>query len=171
MSENIIKISANEDEINFYCYLGEALFKIQYVEQALLHSITLKLNPDESKKIADEFLDKRKKFTLGRAINESNKNNIYDSSLRERLNIFLDKRNWLAHGILQEIQHDFNNLSKRKAQYEELNKRIKLITNDAELIYHEIEYDMIKFCKSKGKDMSKLKALLELQDGGVRISS
>jgi hypothetical protein len=45
MEGNFIKIPANQDEITLYCFVGEATWKIQIVEQALSHSITLKLNP------------------------------------------------------------------------------------------------------------------------------
>lgn len=40
-------IPANEDEIALSTYTGEALWKIQTVEQALSCLITLKLNPDQ----------------------------------------------------------------------------------------------------------------------------
>ena len=46
MMKNVKKIPANESEINLYCFLGEALLKIQMLEQALSHSITIKMNPD-----------------------------------------------------------------------------------------------------------------------------
>ena len=52
---------------------------------------------------------------------------------------------------------------------EELFKRIKSISDNAENIQHQIEYDMIDFCSAKGKDMSKITALLNLQKQGVRV--
>ena len=36
------KKSANQDEINLYCLVGEALCMVQHLEDALSHSITLK---------------------------------------------------------------------------------------------------------------------------------
>jgi len=50
-------ISANQDEITLYTYTGEALWKIQTVEQALSCLITLKLNFDANVEEADEFLN------------------------------------------------------------------------------------------------------------------
>ena len=48
-------------------------------------------------------------------------------------------------------------------------RRRKSISNKAESIQREIEYDLIDFCSSKGKNMSKILVLLKLQEQGVRI--
>lgn len=165
MSENIKKIPANKDEITLYCYTGEALWKIQIVEQALSHSITLKMNPAETKERADEFLKKHQSYTLGTAIKVAIKEKLYSVSLQEELNDFLEKRNWLVHRAMSEIQYDFNIEIKK----EELFNKIKSISDKAEYIHREIEYDMINFCSSKGRDMSKILAILKLQEQGVRI--
>lgn len=47
---------------------------------------------------------------------------------------------------------------------EELFQKIKSISDKAEDIKREIEYNMIAFCSSKGKDMSKIKELLKSQE-------
>lgn len=165
MRENVAKIPANQDEITLYCFTGEALWKIQIVEQALNCSITLKMNPDETKERADEFLKHHQGYTLGKAIKIANDNKLYCLSLQEELNSFLAQRNWLIHKALCENQNDFN-LETKKNQF--FNK-IKSISDKAESIQREIEYDMINFCSSKGKDMSKIHALLKLQEQGIRI--
>ncbi len=165
MKENFIKIPANQDEINLYCYAGEALCKIQLVEQALSHSITLKMNPDETKERADEFLKQHQSLTLGKAIKIALKEKLYNSSLQDELNAFLGQRNWLIHKAMAESQHGLNWENKK----EELFHKIKSVSNKADSIHREIEYDMLDFCSSKGKDMPKLRALLKLQEQGVRI--
>jgi hypothetical protein len=165
MRENVIKIPASQDEITLYCFMGEALHKIQVVEQALSHSITLKMNSAETKERADEFLKQKLSYTLGKAIKVAIKENLYSTSLQEELNHFLEQRNWLVHKAMPESQNDLNTDNKK----EELFKKIKSISDKAEGIQHEIEYDMISFCSSRGKDMSKILALLKLQEQGVRI--
>jgi hypothetical protein len=162
---NAIKIPANQDEITLYCFIGEALCKIQHVEQALSHSITLKMNPAETKEIADEILIQHQSFTLGRAIKLAIKENLYCLALQEELNIFLVQRNWLVHKAIFESQKDLYTNNKK----EELFSKIKSISDKAESIQHEIEHDMINFCSERGKDMSKIVALLNLQKQGVRI--
>src|SRR5262245_17321093 len=99
MEANAIKIPANQDEITLYCFMGEALLKIQIVEQSLSHSITLKMNPAETRERADEFLTQHLSYTLGKAIKVAVRENLYSLSLQEQLNDFLVQRNWLVHNL------------------------------------------------------------------------
>ena len=166
MRGNIVKIQANEDEIILYCFVGEALWKIQIVEQALSHSITLKMNPDATKERADEFLRKQQRsYTLGQAIDLATKENLYDLSILNELKSFLQQRNWLVHKAMPESQHGL----RWQDQKEVLFNKIKSISDKAEAIQREIENDLIDFCSSKGKDMSKILELLKLQEQGKRI--
>jgi hypothetical protein len=165
MKENVIKIPANNNEINLYCFIGEALLKTQMVEQALSHSITLKMNPAETKERADEFLKQNQRYTLGHAIKISIKKQLYNLSLQNELNAFLQQRNWLVHKVICGNEEDFNAGNIK----EELFDKIKDISNKAESILCVIQNDLIDFCSSKGKDMSEIIALLKLQKQGIRI--
>ena len=165
MRENIIKIPANENEITLYCFVGEAIWKIQIVEQALSCSITLKMNPDATKEKADKVLKQHQSYTLGMAVNIASKEKLYESSLQEELYTFLGQRNWLVHKAMAESHHDKN----WENEKEELFHKIKSISEKAESIQHKIEYDMINFCSSKGKDMSRILKLLKLQEQGERV--
>ncbi|WP_415060407.1 hypothetical protein [Flavobacterium sp.] len=165
MEENVKKITANTTEIKLYCFLGEALLKIQTLEQALSYSITLKMNPYETKEKADEFLKTHQRFTLGKAIKIALDKNLYNTTIQEGLNSFLLQRNWLVHSVLVGNEEDFNAGNINEALF----KKIKFITDKAEDIKRQIEYDMIDFCASKGKDMSNIKEILKLQDKGIRI--
>ncbi len=165
MRENVIKIPANKSEINLYCFLGEALMKTQIVEQTLSHSITLKMNPAETKKRADEFLKQNQSYTLGKAIKIAIKENLYDLSLQDELNAFLEQRNWLVHKVICGNEEELNAGNIK----EELLHKIKLVSDKAENIQRLIENDLISFCTFKGKDMSKIAALLKLQEQGIRI--
>ena len=165
MIQNIIKIPANENEITLYCFVGEAIWKIQIVEQALSCSITLKMNPAATKEQADKVLKQHQSYTLGMAVNIASKEKLYESSLQDELYNFLGQRNWLVHKALAESHHD-KNWENEKA---ELFHKIKSISDKAESIQRKIEYDMINFCSSKGKDTSKILKLLKLQEQGARI--
>ena len=165
MKENVIKIQANNNEINFYCFLGEALMKTQMVEQALSHSITLKMNPAETKERADEFLKQNQSYTLGQAIKIAIKEKLYNLSLQDELNAFLQQRNWLVHKVICGNEEDLNAGNIK----EELFNKIKAISDKAESIQCVIEHDLIDFCSSLGKDMSETLALLKLQEQGIRI--
>lgn len=165
MEKKIINIPVNNNEINLYCFLGEAILKTQMVEQALSHSITLKMNPTETKERADEFLKKNQSYTLGQAIKVAIKKELYNLLLQDELNTFLQQRNWLVHNVICGNEEDFNAGKIR----EELFHKIKDISDKAESIQREIQYDMIDFCSSKGKDMSEIQGLLKLQEQGIRI--
>jgi uncharacterized protein YajQ (UPF0234 family) len=71
----------------------------------------------------------------------------------------------LVHKVICGIEGDLNT-GKIK---DELYNKIKSISDKAESIQQKIEYDMIKFSASKGKDLSKILALLKLQEQGIRI--
>lgn len=165
MKENFIKISANDDEINLYTSLGEALIKTQVVEQALSHSITLKMNPDETKERADQFLRQQQRYTLGQAIKIANEKKLYHLLLEEELNAFLKQRNWLVHKVICGSEEDFNAGIIRK----KLLDKIHNITDKAEILHRKIEYDLLDFCSSKGQDMLMTRALLDLQDKGISV--
>ncbi|RZL46034.1 MAG: hypothetical protein EOO93_26425 [Pedobacter sp.] len=165
MKENVVRIPANNDEITLYTSLGEALMKTQVVEQALSHSITLKMNPDETKERADEVLKQQQRYTLGKAIKIANEQKLYIVSLQDELNAFLVERNWLVHNLIPGNEEDFN----AGVIKNELLDKIDSIRDKAQIIHRKIEYDLIDFCESKGKDMSKIRAALELQDQGMRV--
>ena len=154
-----MRIPANNDEITLYSFLGEALLKIQMLEQALSYSITLKMNPEETKEKADEFLKKHQRYTLGQAVKTALENNLFNLALQDELNSFLEKRNWMVHNVIIGNEEDFNAGNIK----EELFQKIKSISDKAEEIKRKIERDMIEFCSSKGKDMSKIKEQLEGQ--------
>ncbi len=143
--ENTIKIPAIDNEINLYCYLGEALLKIQIVEQALSHSITLKINPAETKEPADNFLRKNQNYTLGKAIKIGIKEKLYNLSLQDQLMSFLQQRNWFVHKIICGNEENINAGNIK----EELIHKIKSISDKAESIQRMIEYDLIDFCSFK----------------------
>jgi len=84
--------------------------------------------------------------------------------LQDELNAFLKQRNWLIYSVLIGNEENFNAGNIK----EELFQKIKSISNKAESIHRELEYDLIDFCSSKGKDMSKIKELLKLQEKGIR---
>lgn len=159
------RIPANNDEITLDCYLGEALLKTQMVEQALSYSITIKMNPEETKEKADEFLKKQQRYTLGTAIKTAIENKLFNTAIQDELNSFLGQRNWLVHSVLIGNEEDFNSGNIKEVLFQ----KIKSISNKAEDIQRVIEYDMIEYCSSKGIDMSKIKELLQLQDKGIII--
>lgn len=153
LEKNMKKIIANTNEITLYCFLGESLLKIQIVEQALSHSITIKMNPDETKEKANAFLKKQQRYTLGNAIKTALEKKLFNSDIEKELSSFLEQRNWLVHNVLIGNEEDFNSGKIKEALFQ----KIKSISDKAESIQYLIENDIIEFCSSKGQNMSKIK--------------
>lgn len=146
----MLGIPADATEIILYCHLGEALLKIQIVEQALSHSITIKMNPDKTKEKADAFLKKQQRYTLGNAIKTALEKKLFNSDIEKELSSFLEQRNWLVHNVLIGNEEDFNSGKIKEALFQ----KIKSISDKAESIQYLIENDIIEFCSSKGQNMS-----------------
>ena len=159
MKRKLVQISASQNEITLYCLMGEALCRIQHLEGALSATITLKLNSDASKQVADEFLNKQRRYTLGTAIQLSAKDNIFVPPLKDELNDFLQHRNWLVHNAMFDCMNEPGNESTKQKLFD----RIENISNTARTLQHEIELDLVKFCESKGRDMSKARAVINAQ--------
>lgn len=159
MKRELVPRPASHDEITLYCLMGEAICKIQILEAALSVAITLKLNSDATEQVADEFLNKQRNYTLGKAIQLSAKDNIFLPPLKEELNDFLKQRNWLVHNAMFEAKSEQGNESTKREFFD----RIQAISNTAQTLQHEIELDLVKFCEFKGRDMTKIRAVINSQ--------
>ena len=71
----------------------------------------------------------------------------------------------MVHKVISGNEEDLNGGNIK----EELLYKIKAISDKAESIQRVIEYDLIDFCSSKGKNMGETHALLKLQEQGIRI--
>tara|TARA_B100000949_G_C14169837_1_gene402810 strand:+ start:525 stop:941 length:417 start_codon:yes stop_codon:yes gene_type:complete len=122
---------ANLDEINLYCLIGEALWMVQHLEDALSHSITLKKEVKKPYsmplKKANELLEKYRFYTLGKAISLAKREAMYSESLLQDLGLFLSERNWLVHKCMSQNRDDmYSGTGKHK-----LFHRIKNVTEEA----------------------------------------
>ncbi len=160
MKENLVSKPASREEMAFYCVMGEALCMIQELESALSHSITLKKYHAVNKKQADNALIKQHEgHTLGKAIKLAKEENLYPPSLQKDLGDFNKRRNWLIHKAIFETRDD-PYLDPRKHQ---LFQKIKSIADNARRLQYEIELDMVAFCASRGRDISKVLATIEMR--------
>jgi hypothetical protein len=159
MKHVLVPKPASQNEVELYCYMGEAMCSIQHVEAALSCAITIKLNSEETREAANEFLSKHREYTLGMAIKKSAGEKIFVESLQHELNDFLQERNWLIHNSIFENKEDLHVESVIIKMFQ----RIKSISNKAQVLQHEIELDMLDFCKSKGRDMPNIRALVNEQ--------
>lgn len=154
MTEKRIDRSASGYEISLYCHVGEAVCTVQYVEDALSHSIVLKVSVPSTRSEADLDLEKHQKYTLGKAIRIAREKDIYSELIQNELSKFLKERNWLIH---KSIAQNAGALEKNENR-DRLINRIKAITKHAHELLKMIEDDMIDFAEASGKDMSRVKS-------------
>ena len=146
--------SASQQELSLYCFVGEAVCAIQHVEDALSHSIVLKKGNKRIKSEADQLLEKHRSYTFGKAITIAEQAELYPESLQQKLREFLSERNWLVHKSVAQDRNEWDlNVSR-----DQLFRRIKTITTQAQELLHLIEEDLMEFSETNGVDMSKVRS-------------
>lgn len=79
--------------------VGFALWQIQELENTLAHYLVIvhKVEPGVAKDVAEGILEKTRKKTLGQLVNDLRSKEKVPTELLERLEGFVEHRNWLAH--------------------------------------------------------------------------
>ena len=145
---------ASQQEINLYCFVGEAVCAVQHVEDALSHSIVLKKTKPRLRSEADQLLEEHRSYTLGKAIKIAEQASLYPESLQQELREFLSERNWLIHKSIAQGRDEWDlNISREKLIF-----KIKAITTQAQKLLQLIEEDLIEFSEANGVDMSRVRA-------------
>lgn len=149
---------ATQEELSFlFILIGQALLKVQILEECLSISITLKADVKHPcnfpKTEADKLLKKRRTFTFGNAIKEARKKKLYTDSLQKELETFLKERNWLVHKSIDDIY--------APAGKHMLFQRFGSIMQEAHRLQRAIEDDLIEFSESIGLDMSHVRAAIK----------
>lgn len=151
---------ANQDEMLLYARMGEAICKVQLLEQALSHSITVKLNPDVDESDANAFLSKQQSYTFGAVVKLAAKEDTYFGKLQKALEELLVERNWLVHKVMLDSQQ-----GNRIVVTEPILQRIKSIADRSENLQLLLEWDLIEFAQSKGRNMSRSIEVLKREKG------
>jgi hypothetical protein len=162
MNANFNGRPASQEEVVLFTMMGQALLNIQVMEECLSMAITLKADVGCPRKVskaeADELLKKRRKLTLGQAIDAALENNLYTEDLQIVLKAFRDERNWLVHKSIDDFY--------APTEKDKLLQRMKSIAVDAHKIQREIEDDLINYAESNGLDMSNVRqAITKWQHG------
>lgn len=149
---------ATQQEV--FILVGQAMVCVQTLEECLSVATTLKVDVGHprnfTKAEADELLKKRRAFTLGKAIKEAQKKNLYSDNVQKALEAILEQRNWLVHKNLDDI-YDPNSS-------DVLVHRLRYIAWEANRIKRAIEDDLILFSESNGLDMSHVRAAIKAWD-------
>jgi len=139
----------------FYNTIGEAVWHIQHLENALVHSLiiinTIKRNIDSIEE-SDEMLEKERKGTFGSIYNKVRKEEIIPERLYSRFDKLIKERNWLIHNSRTEIRKDlYNTLATLK-----IIDRISSISNEAHYLTGLIVQLMENKMRSKGHNMNDI---------------
>jgi hypothetical protein len=128
----------------------------QILEDALSTSITLKKEVKKpraiTRKEADEFKEKHRSNTLGRAIKLTRKENILPESIQEALENFVLERNWLIHKSIQ---------NENEALFASTKNRIQSISQQAQMLLESVNADLMQYSSSVGLDMSGVQAAIQ----------
>jgi hypothetical protein len=142
---------ASPEEIMFFARMGEAVCKVQILEQALSHSITVKLNPDVNENEVNVFLTKQQGYTFGKVVKLAATESVYPEKLQKALEELLAERNWLIHHAMLDSQK-----GNRIVISETIVKRMISIADNAEKLQLLLEWDLIDFAQLKGRNMSNI---------------
>lgn len=153
---------ANQEQMWLYARMGEAICQVQILEQALSHCLALKLNPDVEESEANIFLLQQQRNTFGNVVRLAAKKGAYSDELQKALEEVLDQRNWLVHHAMRDSQQ-----GNRIVVMDSILQKIKSITDKAERLQQLLEWDLIDFSASKGRNVSRLIEVM-IQEKGPR---
>lgn len=151
---------ANQEQMWLYARMGEAICQIQILEQALSHCLTVKLNPDVEESEANSFLLQQQRNTFGNVVRLAARKGAYSDELQRALEELLDQRNWLVHHAMRDNQQ-----GNRIVVMDSILQKVKSITDRAERLQQLLEWDLIDFSASKGRNVSKLIEVMVKEKG------
>jgi hypothetical protein len=154
---NAYKMMTRNDQVTLYALMGEALCAIQHLEECLSTSIALKVDvghPRNTPKAkADLILKGYRAMTLGKAIKQALKKEIYTDALNNPLKEILDERNWLVHKCIDDIY--------AVGDMKDLFQRLRCLTVLSHRIQRDLEDDLVRYSESLGLDMSEVRASIK----------
>ncbi len=136
-----------------YRALGRALWITQAFENTLAYylTMTLKLAPDVAEEEARAILERTQKKTLGQLLRLC-ENTEMSTKVEDRLEHFLQERNWLIHRSWRECSTDILNETRRSALLE----RIDGISDQAKHWNAEFLRLLKSWCERRGMDMREV---------------
>ena len=156
---------ASDDLKKLYMLIGEALCAVQFIEDALSHTISMKhdiKHPNNvTKKEANEFLQKYRKLTLGDAIKVVKEKKLLDTELIKKLDEIKQDRNWLIHRSMYETLDSSPDKMSFEHMKDVLYVQIKTITHNAHDIQHLISEDLLQYSENLGLDMSSARQAIK----------
>lgn len=141
----------NAEELrNLFASIGESIWHIQNLEDALHTCITIKRDikqrgamPPEQ---AEAILREHRKNTLGKSLRISRETQILSIELESRLDKFKDERDWLVHRSVHQNRED---LYVDKERYT-LIDRIQILSSEARTLQKLVAKELEEFVVAQG---------------------
>ena len=144
----------NENELrDFYGLIGEALWQVQYLEQALVSLLIMKIvkerrcaGKEVTKEDGEALIAEKQKLTLGLLIDACVKMKIVQRKEQGRFAAFKHERHWLVHRSLTESGDQLYESAQRLAMC----RRIEAIGNEAASLKKMIFADLVEWGSAHG---------------------
>ena len=145
-----------EELTYLYNRIGESIWHLQYVEDALVPYIIIKGIAKELNSLEEEEALKHEnelnKLTLGQLIGKAKKLDIIDEPLLVRLQAFNNERKWVVHNSLFEHGDQLYTDSGRNLIF----SRLDNFVNEAMALHKHIEELLVEYSVSKGMSRDKI---------------
>jgi len=141
----------NDEELAIlFNLIGQGIWYLQYMEDALHTFITLKVDIKKigsvNEKEGEKYLSKRRSNTLGVSLKVAKENHILSKELETRLELFLGERNWLVHRSVNQNGDDlYLDFTRNK-----LIARIEEFVSEAQILHKVFGKEIEKFTTSQG---------------------
>ncbi len=149
------QISAEELEFLFVL-IGRGIWHLQYVEDALHNTVTLKgevkIRGSITQDQAEALLAKVRRKTLGQSLKISRESQLLNELLQTRLEKFLEERNWLVHRSVNQNGDDLYVDEARVALF----SRIELFSEEAKALQKLIVSELEAFVVSQGVSQERV---------------
>jgi len=141
----------NAEELNIlYASIGESIWHIQNLEDALHTCITIKRDIKKRGAMhseqAEAILLKHRKNTLGNSLRISREAQVLSVELQNRLDKFKDERDWLVHRSVYQHREDLYEDKKRYT----LMARIKMLSGEARALQKLVARELEDFVVAQG---------------------
>lgn len=149
--------SINAEELHALFFLiGQGIWHLQTVEDALHTTITLKRDVKAPGSITEErartFLAQHRRKTLGQSLGISRQAQVLSADLQKRLEHFKEERDWLVHRSVHQNGDDLYDDETRLA----LISRIRNFSKEANVLRRLIYSELEAFCVSQGISREKI---------------
>lgn len=146
----------NQEEWAYlYRLVGEGIWQVQHMEDALQTLITIKVDVGHPGALSEgeafERLARYRSFTLGKCLKVCNDNSVLPWQLAERLSEFKADRDWLVH---RSVNSHSEAVYSDEGRAELFDKLVKFITH-AKALQAELKDEIQRYAAEHGVDIAE----------------